>query len=359
VSTAVIMIAGAISVTALALVLARRRAYNNTTSAIAPTQLQEQPTTTDTSSSSSSAPSQNQVDVDDQLLDSLLDNLLTTGSSTGTSSSSNTLQFVKQFYDVKSEYSRECECEFGFSRPGFKQDSVTGRVAYHDKHLFVLTRKQATEWSEDFGKDGFPAQLKKTLREVNKKDRCLVSVAEAVDGEDASDEDNGLFSVIVMPDMIKYTGVTMDSMAVMCNNLFGGTSDGDLSSSTDIKRETIQGAQIFICCHGSKDMRCGVCGPQLYKAFAEQIPQSGYSQEPVAIRRCNHIGGHKFAGNLIIYKYSAGNRRVFGDWYGYVDLSDVDRLINTHLIANRIVKDIWRGRAGMKNELAEKFLQFQ
>jgi len=29
------------------------------------------------------------------------------------------------------------------------------------------------------------------------------------------------------------------------------------------------------------------------------------------------------------------------------------------LIANRIVKDIWRGRAGMKNELAEKFLQFQ
>lgn len=55
---------------------------------------------------------------------------------------------------------------------------------------------------------------------------------------------------------------------------------------------------MFICGHGGRDKRCGIIGPLLREQFAREF-----------FRRCldgdveliSHIGGHKFAGNVIIY----------------------------------------------------------
>ena len=301
-------------------------------------------TTNDQNNTSVSTTSAQPLSVDE--IDSELDDLLQSALATVIPSN---LKYVHAFYDVQKEYSEECECEFGFKRPDFKQGSMIGRVTFHDKHIFVLTKMKANEWDKDFDKQGFAMVLKKGLSKNLKGVRCKVSYAEAVDGEDAGDDSN--YNILVLPDMIKYVGVNESNVDQVAQDLKSGTG------SSSFKKEKIDASQIFICAHAKKDMRCGVCGPRLYQAFAEQLPQSSIADKKIDIRRCTHVGGHKYAGNLIIYQEHR-NRKVFGDWYGYVEEKDVARLIDEHLANNQIVKDLWRGRCGLSQELSEKFLQF-
>jgi (2Fe-2S) ferredoxin len=54
------------------------------------------------------------------------------------------------------------------------------------------------------------------------------------------------------------------------------------------------------------------------------------------------VGGHRFAGNVLIYPG--------GDWYGYVTPEDVPRIVDEHIIKGEILVDLWRGRLGMTPE---------
>jgi (2Fe-2S) ferredoxin len=63
----------------------------------------------------------------------------------------------------------------------------------------------------------------------------------------------------------------------------------------------------------------------------------------VTIHRTSHVGGHVFAGNVLIYPG--------GDWYGFVTPEDVPRLVEDHLVRGNIVTDRWRGRLGMAPEV--------
>ena len=39
--------------------------------------------------------------------------------------------------------------------------------------------------------------------------------------------------------------------------------------------ERLKGSYVFVCCHGSRDQRCGVCGPALISRFKEEIELHG------------------------------------------------------------------------------------
>lgn len=76
--------------------------------------------------------------------------------------------------------------------------------------------------------------------------------------------------------------------------------------------ESISGTYVFVCAHGSRDKRCGVCGPVLIDKFDEEV---GVRQleDKVHISPCSHIGGHKYAGNMIIYSQEPSGK-VTGHW---------------------------------------------
>ncbi|XP_073156953.1 uncharacterized protein [Henckelia pumila] len=59
--------------------------------------------------------------------------------------------------------------------------------------------------------------------------------------------------------------------------------------------EDLSGCYIFVCCHGSRDRRCGVCGPSVINKFKDEIESHGL-QGKVLVGPCSHIGGHKYAG---------------------------------------------------------------
>lgn len=104
--------------------------------------------------------------------------------------------------------------------------------------------------------------------------------------------------------------------------------------------EPLKGSYIFVCAHGARDKRCGVCGPALVSRFKDEIELRGH-QNKVFVRPCSHIGGHKYAGNVIIFR-SDNHGKVTGHWYGYVMPDDVSTLLEQHVEKGEIVDFLWR-----------------
>jgi len=98
---------------------------------------------------------------------------------------------------------------------------------------------------------------------------------------------------------------------------------------------------VFVCSHGRRDMRCGVIGPALIDAFERELrPRDGAK---VAIRPCTHVGGHKYAGNVIVHG------RGEGHWYGYVDSELAAEIAKSHVLGGEPVirPKLWRGQLGL------------
>ena len=111
--------------------------------------------------------------------------------------------------------------------------------------------------------------------------------------------------------------------------------------SSRIPHVSVTGHHVFVCVHAARDMRSGVAGPPLAEAFQATLKARGLSAQ-ATVRRTSHVGGHKYAGNVLIFPS--------GDWYGYVTPGDVVRIVDQHIGAGEIVRGLWRGRMGLTPE---------
>eukprot|EP00759_Apiculatamorpha_spiralis_P014561 PhF_6_TR21166/c0_g1_i2/m.30493 len=82
---------------------------------------------------------------------------------------------------------------------------------------------------------------------------------------------------------------------------------------------------IFVCAHTQRDSRCAYCGPILIQQIQQQVVErsSELKGKSVQVFAINHIGGHKYAGNVIVYEENGQ-----GYWYGYVCPSDVTAIVD-------------------------------
>ena len=96
----------------------------------------------------------------------------------------------------------------------------------------------------------------------------------------------------------------------------------------------LRGHVVLVCTHGSRDARCGRCGPPLMKAMKEELERRKLGPEHMNILATSHIGGHKFAGCMIVYPS--------GEWYGHVTKRDASMLID-HILEDKRIEKKWRG----------------
>lgn len=88
-----------------------------------------------------------------------------------------------------------------------------------------------------------------------------------------------------------------------CSNKQEGIPSDDVtkiasrSVSSLFKVSSISQLIVLICGHMERDKRCGIYGPILVEEFNKHLPPTA---NPIATI-VSHIGGHHFAGNLIIY----------------------------------------------------------
>ncbi|XP_010450234.1 PREDICTED: LOW QUALITY PROTEIN: altered inheritance of mitochondria protein 32-like [Camelina sativa] len=231
------------------------------------------------------------------------------------------------------------DADFGLER-------LSGTVQFYERHVFLCYKKPSV-WpvrieASEF--DRLPRLLSSAVsaRKSSMTKETLLTICEGHDGTETSNED-----VLIFPDMIRYRRLThFDVDTFVEEVLVKGVE------SLPGNPESLSGSYVFICCHGSRDRRCGVCGPSLVSRFREEIELCGLGDE-VSISPCSHIGGHRYTGDVIIYGLNI-NQNVTGHWYGCVILEDVPLLLEQHINNGVIVDRLWRGEMGLLEEDQKK-----
>ena len=131
---------------------------------------------------------------------------------------------------------------------------------------------------------------------------------------------------------------------------------------------------VLICGHGGRDERCGTLGPILRDEFMDKLRRQNVAlltDPPVAeavevntavhgyvptarVGLISHIGGHKFAGNVIIYippSFTGNPLAGKGIWYGRVGPEHVEGIVAKTILDGKVVKDMFRGGIDQNGEI--------
>lgn len=105
---------------------------------------------------------------------------------------------------------------------------------------------------------------------------------------------------------------------------------GDVAAAADDEAgwEPYDGPLLLVCTHGRKDWCCALRGRPLAQAVA--------AHEPEGTWECSHLGGCRFAGNLLVLPT--------GHVYGRVDAADAGELVAA-VRRGRVVPRSLRGRS--------------
>jgi hypothetical protein len=225
---------------------------------------------------------------------------------------------------------------------------LVGTVDFYERHAF-LCHNTPENWpakveAPDY--DPLPSKFANALRsrknELSKKTRLTIA-----EGHDSPEKTNG--EVLLFPDMVKYKGLGESDVESFVEEVL---VKGEMWALGE--PEPLVGSHVFICGHGSRDRKCGVCGPVLKDRFTEEIANRGL-EDQVSVRFCSHIGGHKYAGNVIVFRHGDSGE-VTGHWYGYVSPEDVPEILEKHIGLGHVIDRLWRGQMGF-NEDQQKEIQ--
>lgn len=153
----------------------------------------------------------------------------------------------------------------------------------------------------------------------------------------------GSLDVLLLPDNVVIANVTRRRAGPLVDFCFGrGTSHFNVHPSP---YRTL----IMVCGHGRKDRRCGTVGPMLQTALTDAIKQGRSAcweqgqedgaLDDTAVTLVSHLGGHAFAGNMVIYTHQ-GHRAI---WYGRVTPCHCVDVVQQTLRQNRVLLDLVRG----------------
>ncbi|KAI0053025.1 hypothetical protein FA95DRAFT_1482489 [Auriscalpium vulgare] len=194
--------------------------------------------------------------------------------------------------------------------------------------------------------------------------------------------DHACETVLVFPDYKIVTEVprSVGGAQALWDNSVNPTVPrmGSLSEGTSVKSWIIPySCVILICSHRRRDVRCAVVAPKLEHAFSDCLCREGWdvhtqldaptgppleefndSEESKSaemdrrlqeldsedlskralILKTSHIGGHRYAGNVIIYMPQGA-----GVWYGRVSTHEVEPIVKTTILGGMILPPLLRG----------------
>lgn len=116
---------------------------------------------------------------------------------------------------------------------------------------------------------------------------------------------------------------------------------------------------VQICGHGGRDERCGIMGPLLRSEFEDKLEMKGIrvatgapapkvqSEDRTArVGLISHIGGHKYAGNVIIYIPPSMKSHPLagkGVWYGRISPEHVEGIVQETILEGKVIGGKFRG----------------
>ncbi|RAH57255.1 hypothetical protein BO85DRAFT_398680 [Aspergillus piperis CBS 112811] len=144
----------------------------------------------------------------------------------------------------------------------------------------------------------------------------------------------------------------------------------DINSLTSLRsRPSPHSAVILLCSHRTRDARCGQSAPLLRKEFERHLRHLGLYRDMdderpggVGIYFINHVGGHKYAANVIIYrrrdfewyKKTEGTEEeegaAQGIWLARVRPQDCENIVRYTVLQGKVVKPGEQLRGGFDRE---------
>ncbi|KAK5073221.1 hypothetical protein LTS08_004305 [Lithohypha guttulata] len=127
-------------------------------------------------------------------------------------------------------------------------------------------------------------------------------------------------------------------------------------------------AIILMCSHSTRDWRCGKSAPILKREFERHLRPLGLYREfdderpgGVGIYFINHVGGHKYSANVMIYRREGRKRdgmdegevsgeAVQGIWLARVRPEDCENIVRYTVLQGKLVKPQRQLRGGFDRE---------
>ncbi|KAH3898778.1 related to Actin patches distal protein 1 [Saccharomycodes ludwigii] len=234
-------------------------------------------------------------------------------------------------------------------------------------HFIIPTSKK--DWKHDavteFNNDTVPYELFTWVKSNKRKyQNSTLSTAPAEEpfmcnvssmAIDIMDIDQLKFrksNVLILPYFITLHNLVFDKVAPLFNELVPllmNTGGNDATPTFEAIQElcgkygvTISKSNdrgvIFLCSHTTRDKRCGITAPILLKYFHEFLtdPYDSFRNDSdtreggYRVAYVNHVGGHKFAANTIIYLNNINDPLLI--WLGRVTPKDVQPIVENVLI---------------------------
>ena len=171
--------------------------------------------------------------------------------------------------------------------------------------------------------------------------------------------------MFIFPAGMRYQSLPISLLEKVVVDGISGGGDGDTTLNSELPASAFQALEnsditakklyLFVCCHGSRDARCGVLGTELAKELIKLVKEREI-EDLVEVYSTSHIGGHKYAGNVVVY---GGSHPADGDWYGGLHAAHAEVFLASLLqmeigvdggAEDPQLREYWRGRVGLSKE---------
>lgn len=226
-----------------------------------------------------------------------------------------------------SETCESCSSKFPKSLKFEENDPLWKSTKPYGMHILVSTGK--TDWAHD-AVDGSGtikhavakwAGDKKSPLGTIKVNVCSMGSDDFYINDDYINEKKT--DLLVLPYFLNIKGIAIDQVDEVLDELHQLLVDEvtieKITSRLPMVSPDPNQSYVFMCSHTTRDKRCGVTAPimkkemenylqelDLYRDFDDNIPDG------VSVQFINHIGGHKYAANIIIYLKSLGKNIWLG-----------------------------------------------
>jgi len=224
----------------------------------------------------------------------------------------------RSFHCSRSLKSTADDLRIGFRRPGQTEPL---RMRPYKQHIFVCTG--TSDWKPKISES--PGLLGELICALEGEKDYIVTACD--------DRPYGNLELLVFPRRIRIINILSSQQIPIILRFLRNYGTERVDTQKLVKD------YVFICSHGARDERCGYCGSILHQKFTEE---AAIYYPKIEIRKCSHIGGHQYAGNVVTFGK--------GDWFGYVTPKDVHPILkyvnNSRLLLGDELKNIFRGRIG-------------
>lgn len=157
-------------------------------------------------------------------------------------------------------------------------------------------------------------------------------------------------SVLLLPSFTFVDHVTTNDIPELVSRFIDGEEPKEANPSSRLtSRPCVHDYVVLLCSHKRRDARCGISAPLIKKEFERHLRPTGLYRDAdderpggVGIYFVSHVGGHKFAANVLIYRKKDGQLI----WLARVRPEHCEGIVKYTILQGKVVHPEFQLRGG-------------